>query len=197
MKKILILLGIPGSGKGTQSKRIAEKYNYTHISTGDLLRALDKDENARLEDKAELAKMKAGENVSDELIYRLAFARISKSLEEGKGVVLDGAIRNIAQAKRYHEFFEELGKTDEVRAIELRMRDDVSFDRLRSRLADGTGSGRADDTEEVLRERLKSQGNDALQPISEYYENQSVLVVIDGEEPIESVEQALQDVLEQ
>lgn len=196
MKKIVVLLGIPGSGKGTQAKKIAEQYGYGHISTGDLLRALDKDEHASEEDKVELAKMKAGENVSDDLIYRLAFRKISENLDAGKGVVLDGAIRNPDQAERYQTFFAELGVEDEVLAIELSMKDEVSFERLASRLADGTGSGRDDDTEEVLKERLKIQGNAALAPIAEFYKEKNVLVQLDGEQNIEEVEAALKATLE-
>ena len=66
-------MGAPGSGKGTQAKKIAEKYNYGHISTGDLLRALAENPEAPEEDKKMLEDMKAGKLVSDELIYKLAF----------------------------------------------------------------------------------------------------------------------------
>ena len=73
MKHILIFLGPPGCGKGTQAKKIATKYNYGHISTGDLLRALANDPHGDAEDKKLLEEMKAGKLVSDDLIYKLAF----------------------------------------------------------------------------------------------------------------------------
>lgn len=187
MKKIIIFLGIPGSGKGTQAKRLARECGYAHISTGDLLRALDLDESANPADKAELARMKDGGVVSDDLIYRLSFAEMEKYLNEGRGIVLDGAIRNVAQAERYQAFFEEHGAAREVAAIELAMADDVSFERLRSRLRDGSGAGRADDTPDALRERLKHQGNTSLTPIASYYERLGVLSRVDATKSVEDV----------
>ena len=96
-------MGVPGSGKGTQARKLVQKYNYGHISTGDLLRALDNDENADKQDKQKLADMKAGKLVADDLIYKLAFAEMDKYLDAGQGVILDGAIRNVEQAKKYQE----------------------------------------------------------------------------------------------
>lgn len=196
MKRIIILLGIPGSGKGTQAKKIAQTYNYAHISTGDLLRALDKDEDAPEEDKIELAKMKSGGFVADELIFRLAFREIQTQLEKGNGVVLDGAIRNVPQAERYQAFFEELGVEHEVLVVALMMSDEVSFARLESRLKDGTGSGRADDTREALTERLKLQGNIPLAPIIEFYKERGVLTSVDATKSIEEVNTEVEHILE-
>ena len=112
MKKVIILLGIPGSGKGTQAKLLVQKYGYGHISTGDLLRALQADAKADAKDKQMLADMKAGKLVADELIYKLAFAEMEKYLNAGNGVVLDGAIRSVEQAKAYQQFFADKAVTD-------------------------------------------------------------------------------------
>ncbi len=196
MKRIIILLGIPGSGKGTQAKRLAGAYGYGHISTGDLLRALEANQNPDNEDKKEFAKMKAGGVVSDELIYRLAFAEIQTYLEKGVGVVLDGAIRNVDQAMRYQAFFAEHGVADSVVAIELSMSDEISFARLASRLADGSGSGRADDTPEALKVRLQHQGNGAIQPIAEYYHALGMLQRVDATKPIDEVYKEIVRVLD-
>ena len=76
MKKIIILMGVPGSGKGTQARILKQKFNYGHISTGDLLRALDADPDGDFDDKKMLADMKAGKVVADDLIYKLAFKEI-------------------------------------------------------------------------------------------------------------------------
>src|SRR3989338_1147823 len=124
MKKIIILMGVPGSGKGTQAKKIAKKYNYGHISTGDLLRALDNNQSADPEDKKKLAEMKAGRLVADDLIYKLAFREMDGYLDAGRGVVLDGAIRNVEQAKKYQEYFVGKKLKDEVLAIEVALSDE-------------------------------------------------------------------------
>jgi adenylate kinase family enzyme len=174
---------------------LAKDYGYGHISTGDLLRALDADDQADPADKKELAIMKAGGIVSDELIYRVAFAEIQKYLAAGTGVVLDGAIRSVSQAERYQTFFTEHGVADEVLAIELRMSDEIAFSRQASRLADGSGAGRADDTPEVLRERLKHQGNASVAPIAEYYEQMGTLKIVNGENTIDEVCQEIVNVL--
>ncbi|MEK7084174.1 MAG: nucleoside monophosphate kinase, partial [Patescibacteria group bacterium] len=129
MKKIIILLGIPGSGKGTQAKKIADRYGYGHVSTGDLLRALDVKEGHSASEEIELKKMKSGGIVSDELIFRLAFQAVQGFFDQGKGVVLDGAIRNENQASRYQNFFEDHGMADAVIAIELHISDEDSFAR--------------------------------------------------------------------
>lgn len=133
MKRIIILMGVPGSGKGTQAKKLALKYNYGHISTGDLLRTLDANSNGDPEDKKKLAKMKAGKLVSDELIYKLAFGAIDKYLNDGQGVVLDGAIRNVEQAKRYQEYFVNKNLQGEIVVLEIKLSDETSFNRLTKR----------------------------------------------------------------
>lgn len=133
MKKIIILMGVPGSGKGTQAKKIAQKHGYGHISTGDLLRALDVDPNGDPEDKKKLEEMRLGKLMPDELIYRLAFKEMDGYLDAGKGVVLDGAIRNVEQAKKYQEYFVNKNLQDEVVVLEIKLSDETSFNRLTKR----------------------------------------------------------------
>lgn len=196
MKKIIILLGIPGSGKGTQAARIAETYGYGHISTGELLRALDKNPNLSEEDRTALEDMKRGVLVPDELIYRLAFAEMDKYLDAGSGVVLDGAIRNVSQAERYQRYFTEKGLTNDVLALEIHIADETVMERLRIRLA-SEGAVRADSTPEAMQKRLEQQGNQAIQPLLDFYRDCGLLVSINGEPPIENVSQAVRSVLEQ
>ena len=112
-------MGPPGSGKGTQAKKIATRYGYTHISTGDLLRTLQKSQMIVPDEQQALEEMKAGRLVPDWLIYRLAFRAIETSLAGGKGVVLDGAIRNVPQAEAYDRFFVEKHLADEVFVLEI------------------------------------------------------------------------------
>jgi adenylate kinase len=146
MKKIIILIGPPGSGKGTQAKIIAQKYHYGHISTGDLLRALATNNNVANDEKEALENMKKGELVPDWLIYRLAFNKIDEYFKNNQGIVLDGAIRTVEQAKKYFEFFQSLfapmdtkpeaGKQkviSKMLAIEVSLSDEESFNRLTKR----------------------------------------------------------------
>lgn len=195
MKQIIILLGIPGSGKGTQAHMLCEQLQYGHISTGDLLRAIDADPNALKEDKAMLADMKAGRLVSDEFIYRIAFNAIKQYLDHGQGVVLDGAIRTVAQADRYQQFFTELGMADQVIAIEIALDDDSAIERIMSR-ARTTGGAREDDKPEVITQRMEAQGNSAIAPIRAYYRDLGILQTVDGTNTIASVKAEIEAVLD-
>ncbi|MBI2437061.1 MAG: nucleoside monophosphate kinase [Candidatus Magasanikbacteria bacterium] len=219
MKKIIILMGVPGSGKGTQAKKMVAQYGYGHISTGDLLRALDTDENAPAEDKHMLVDMKAGRLVADTLIYKLAFAEIEKNLDAGKGVILDGAIRNLSQAQKYDEFFAEKNLSHEVLVIEMALSDETSYSRLANRrVCNACGhilpftpetqkmsdcpdcSGelvtRQDDNPHVIQKRIAEQGNIVIKPILDYYRDQGVLVTIDAEKSIEEVDEEIRGVVE-
>jgi len=209
MKKIIIFLGVPGSGKGTQAKKIVSKYNYWHISTGDLLRALDKNEQADPEDKQMLADMKAGKMVADTLIYKLAFQEIKKYLDQGRGVVLDGAIRNREQAKTYQQFFQEQGVADEVDVIEIAITDEESINRALTRrkyaemgkpvpaveVSKESGiveAPRKDDDPEILKKRIEEMGNIALTPIIDYYKEIVNITSIDGTNTIDEIEKELE-----
>jgi adenylate kinase len=193
MKKIIILLGVPGSGKGTQAKQISELYGYIHLSTGDLLRALDADPDADPADKAKLAEMKAGKLVSNDLIYKLAFKKIESALANGQGVVLDGAIRSVDQAEAYEAFFTEHDMSDNVIAIEIAIPDEEIMRRLEARVA--SGASRADDTPEVMQKRIAEQGNTVLQPIAHYYDKLGVLARVDGRKSIPEVRNDIEKIL--
>lgn len=195
MKRIVILLGVPGSGKGTQAKRIVEKYQYAHISIGDLLRALEADPAADPADKAKLAEMKAGKLVTDDLVYKVGFAAVQKSLTAGAGVVLDGAIRTLDQAIAYEKFFADHGWEGDVIAIEIALDDVEIMKRLASRVANGTT--RADDTPEAMRRRIAEQGNTALRPIADYFASFGFLKKVDGTKSIEDVGKEIEEILEQ
>lgn len=218
MKKIVVLLGIPGSGKGTQASFITEQFGHRHISTGVLLRRLDADPAADPADKAKIAAMKSGHLVDNELIYRLVFREIAQEIAAGRGVILDGAIRNLEQAEQYQKFFETSGLANEVQAIHLAMPDEVSIERLSHRgvcsqcnfIITHSGSGeletrcpkcqgpivkRPDDEPAVVRERLRDQGNAALKPLVDFYADHKVLATIDATEDIEHVAAAITKVL--
>ncbi len=218
MKKILIFIGPPGSGKGTQAKLLAKKYGYKHISTGDLFRALSEDETATEKEKQALEEMKSGKLVSDWLVYNLAFKEIKKNLESNVGVVLDGAIRSLEQAKEFQKFFEENNWGEEIQAIEVSLSDDESFNRLAKRRicskcgeiipylsttkdlsdcpkCDGELIYRQDDSEEIIKKRIEEQGNISLYPIVNYYKNLGSLKSVDGNQAIEIVEKQIENIV--
>ena len=217
-KKILIFIGPPGSGKGTQAKLLAKKNGYKHISTGDLFRTLASDQNASEKEKQALEEMKAGKLVPDWLVYSLAFEEIKKNLDMGVGVVLDGAIRNLEQAQEYQKFFEENGWGNEAQAVEVALSDEESYDRLTKRRicskcgeiipylpatkdlvsCPKCGGGlvlRKDDSEEVIKERIELQGNKTLKPILDFYSKIDVLNKVDGMKNITEVEKEIQEVI--
>ena len=163
--------------------------------------------------------MKAGKLVSDDLIYKLAFAKMKEYLSHGQGVVLDGAIRNVAQAKKYDSFFADIDMTSEVVAIEMTLSDETSFKRLTKRkvcnvcgnilpyseenekklTCDECGGElivRSDDNPETIKKRIVEQGNAALAPIVSYYEKQHVLVTVDAERDIDVVDDEICEILE-
>lgn len=212
--KIIILLGVPGSGKGTQAKRLKDQFGYAHISSGDLLRALDADPNGNLEQKKMLSDMKAGKLVSDSLIYDLVFGEIEKQAEAGKDMVLDGVVRSVDQAKKFDEFFVQKGLSEKVMVIEFTSSDETSFKRLTKRkicsqcghiipyspendvktVCEKCGGNlvvRADDTPEVIQKRIREQGNAVVAPIREYYKQTGNYIAVDAEQNIEGMEKDL------
>lgn len=217
-KKIIILLGVPGSGKGTQARLLARDLGMVQISTGDLLRALEADPNADATDLQKLSEMKAGRLVADELIYKLAFAEIEKHVSAGKTVVLDGAIRSVIQAKAYDDFFASKGWDNEVMALELAMSDELSLARLTKRRVckacghimpyspenekltacpdcGGELMVRSDDNEETIMKRIAEQGNAKVRPVADYYAEAGRLVQVDGSRDINVVDAEVRQIL--
>lgn len=215
MKKIIIFIGPPGSGKGTQAKRIVEKYGYGHISTGDLLRSFQTKKDLAVDEQAALSAMKFGGLVPDWLIYRLAFTAAKESLDAGKGIVFDGAIRNLEQAQEYEKFFEKEHLANQVVVVDITLSDEESLYRLTTRQVcvvcgaiipasekiiqcpkcGGVLTVRADDDEVVVKNRIKVQGNDALAGIRAFYQNLGILKIVDGAQTIARVESAIDAVL--
>lgn len=170
--KNIVIFGAPGSGKGTQSAKLIEKYGLNHISTGDVLRA-------EIKKGTELGKTAAsyidkGNLIPDDLMVSI-LASVYDSFGDHKGVIFDGFPRTIPQAEALKKMLDERG--DRVAAmIEL----DVPEDELMKRLIlRGQQSGRADDNEETIKKRLVVY-HSQTQPLIEWYKNEGIHYHIDG-----------------
>ena len=153
----VVLLGPPGAGKGTQAVKLAEKLEVPHLSTGDLFREnIANGTKLGLEAKRYLD---AGDLVPSELTNELVDDRLSKP-DTNSGFILDGYPRSVQQAKALDDMLERRGTALDA-VLEFRVPEDVLFERLRSR-------GRADDTDDVIRNRMNVY-RDETAPLIEYY----------------------------
>jgi adenylate kinase len=153
----VVLLGPPGAGKGTQAEKLEQKLGIPQISTGELFRRnIGDGTKLGLEAKRYLD---AGDLVPSELTNQLVDDRLNDPDVAG-GFILDGYPRSVQQAKALHEMLERRG-TDIDAVVEFRVSEDELFERLKAR-------GRADDTEDVIRNRMKVY-RDETAPLLEYY----------------------------
>ena len=168
----LVLLGAPGSGKGTQAARLKEHLQVPHISTGDLLRAeVAAGSPLGLEAKEVMAR---GELVSDAILLGMLEDRFSRPDTAG-GFILDGYPRNLAQADALDGLLTRLKQPFDY-AVQL----DVAMELLVERIAGrAKAEGRADDSPESVRTRLKIY-DDQTAPVIEYYRQHGQLTVVDG-----------------
>ena len=168
----LVLLGAPGSGKGTQAARLREHLQVPHISTGELLRAAVA-AGTELGRKAK-AVMEAGALVSDEIVLGMLEERLTAG-DTGGGFILDGYPRNLAQANALDALLARLGQPVDI-AVQL----DVDADKLIDRLAGrAQAEGRADDSPDAVRNRLAVY-NEATAPVVDFYRNAGRLACVDG-----------------
>ena len=176
----LILFGPPGSGKGTQSERLIEKYGLLHLSTGNILREeITKQTKLGLEAKSLMDK---GQLVPDSVVIGMIDAALDAN-PGAKGFLFDGFPRTVAQAEALDELLQR--KNSQINSfIAL----DVSREELVSRLLNrGKTSGRSDDTnEEIIRARLIEYENKTA-PVAGYYERQGKLEHIIGEGSIDQI----------
>ncbi len=156
----VVLLGPPGAGKGTQAVKLAEKLELPHLSTGDLFRE-NIGNGTELGLKAK-RYLDAGDLVPSELTNELVDDRLTKP-DTDAGFILDGYPRSVTQAKALHDMLERRGTAlDGV--LEFRVPEDVLFERLKSR-------GRADDTDEVIHNRMNIYRAETA-PLIEYYSSE-------------------------
>ena len=179
---IIILLGPPGSGKGTQAKFIKNKLSIPHLSTGDMLRKA-------VQQKTLLGKkvkdiMANGELVSDQLVLEIIVDRISQN-DCANGFILDGYPRNITQAESLDLILKDVNRNiDKILFL------DVDFDVLQSRIETRSSENideiRADDTADILVKRLKEYQIQTA-PLGQYYSGDKKLKKINGMNSISQV----------
>jgi adenylate kinase len=156
----VVLLGPPGAGKGTQAQKLAEKLGIPQISTGELFRHnIENGTKLGLEAKRYLD---AGDLVPSELTNSLVDDRLTNP-DTANGFILDGYPRSVEQARALHEMLERRG-TDIDAVVEFRVSQDELLQRLK-------GRGRADDTDEVILNRMKVYREETA-PLLEYYSSE-------------------------
>jgi len=168
----LVLLGAPGSGKGTQAARLTGHLQVPHISTGNLLRA-EVAAGSRL-GLAAKEVMARGELVSDEILLGMLEARFSREDTRG-GFILDGYPRNLAQASALGELLARIRQPMDA-AVQLEVPTELLVERIAGR---AQAEGRADDTPESVRTRLKVY-EEQTAPVVDYYRQRGLLSVVDG-----------------
>lgn len=208
--KVVILLGPPGSGKGTQAVRLTKELKIPHISTGDLFREnISKDTELG---KRAKSYMNAGKLVPDEVVLDMLFDRVSKPDAEN-GYLLDGFPRTVPQAEALEKHL--AGNTDLI-VLDLEVPDEIIFKRAEGRLTckscgnihnryfsppakesvcdkcEGELFQRPDDKAEVVEERLRVY-HDQTQPLVDYYDKKGLLKRVDGTKSPDEVFESLKE----
>ncbi|CDN94276.1 MULTISPECIES: adenylate kinase [Agrobacterium tumefaciens complex] len=190
----LIFLGPPGAGKGTQAKRLTDKYGIPQLSTGDMLRAAV---SAGTEiGKRAKAVMDAGGLVSDDIVNQIVSERI-EAPDCAKGFILDGYPRTVPQAKALADNMRKKNLALDA-VIELKVDEEALIRRIENRVAETVAAGgtvRSDDNPEAFRKRL-TEYREKTAPLSNYYSEQGELVTLDGMADVDAVTEAIERVLE-
>ena len=214
MDKIIVLIGAPGAGKGTQARLLQERKGIPQISTGDMFREMKTLDSPLALEVQEI--MKSGKLVSDEITYRIVQDRASRPDIDGT-YVLDGYPRTAVQAQQLEKLASEQGR--EIKAIEVDVPKDELFRRLTGRRTcpvcgeiyniysippksdnvcdlhpDAQLSHRSDDNEESVRTRLETYETTTA-PLLDYYERTGRLVKIDGTGEVEDIYRELESAI--
>lgn len=183
----LVLLGAPGSGKGTQAKLLKKEFNIPHISTGDLLRAAVAAKSAL--GLAAKEVMDKGQLVSDEIVLGMLNERLAQD-DAKVGFILDGFPRNLVQADMLDKLLAEINMPAQ-HAILIAVDPEEVVSRIAKR---ATEEGRADDKEAVVRDRIKIY-EDQTAPVVDHYKNHEVLSEVLGQGAIDQVQHRILSVL--
>ncbi len=215
LKRALIFLGPPGAGKGTQAKRVAQRYGVLHLSTGDMLREAVQRETQ----VGKMAKpiMERGELVPDEIVTAMVEERVARPDCAG-GFVFDGFPRTLPQARELDQILARHGWGKPL-VVDFHVAPEVLIRRLSGRWTCSVGGEiynvhdrppkvpgicdhdggklvqRSDDRPEVVKDRLAAYERQT-KPLAEYYRRQGVLHVVDASASMEKVDRALSGILE-
>jgi len=183
----IVILGAPGSGKGTQAAMLVQHLDIPHISTGALLRnAAKKGTELGLKAKAITDQ---GELVPDEIMDGIIEERLSRA-DVANGFILDGYPRNVPQAKSLDEMLERLGKP-----VEEALHIDVDPEQIIKRIAKrAKEEGRSDDTEKTVRNRMRVYAEQTA-PVGDYYEERGLLTRVLGDGDKDEILQRILSVL--
>jgi adenylate kinase len=185
----VLLLGVQGSGKGTQAKRLADEYGLAHIATGDMLRVAMADGTPLGQRVKPIYD--AGELVPDDLMIELIRERL-QAPDTGDGFILDGFPRTMAQADALDSMLSEIDRPLTV-VLELQVPDDVAVERLRKRAVE---EGRSDDTPEAISKRIALY-NQETKPLVSHYRLAGNLVGIHGDRSENEVFGEIQQAVDQ
>ena len=177
---IIILLGPPGAGKGTQAKKICESKKLFHFSTGDILRN-------EVKQKSSIGKkiesiINAGKLVSDDIILDIVEKIISDEFSKNKGILFDGFPRNLDQANSFEKLLEKKKKKINL-VLHLVIEKDEIIKRIQKRQEE---ENREDDNIEVLKSRIDVYLQETT-PLIELYKKKNILKILDGMQSIEKV----------
>lgn len=199
-----ILLGPPGSGKGTQAKKLAEKIGAVYFGTGDLMR--EESEKGTELGQQFTAIMKSGGLVKDELVEKFVDSKLEE-IDVTRGVVFDGYPRTVGQAEHLKNFFQQKS-IEQPKVLNLVVKSESIINRMLTRricqncgkiYQDAEGQGltscdfcqgqlvpRHDDDPETVTKRVEVY-NERTAPLIEFFKKQGILINVDGEPPIEEV----------
>ncbi len=176
----LVLFGAPGSGKGTQSEKLIDRYGLYHISTGEVLRD-------HIKRQTELGKtadkyISQGQLIPDELMIGILDEVLDNEAKDKPGVIFDGFPRTIPQAKALKELLRKRG-TELHAVVGLEVPDEELVERLINR---GKMTGRADDNPETIEKRLNVYHTQTI-PLRDYYLDEGKYLKIDGMGDIDGI----------
>jgi adenylate kinase len=213
MSKIIVMIGAPGAGKGTQARLLSEKYGYPQISTGDILREMAQADTPLGKEIKET--LESGKLVSDQILAEIISDRTSRE-DCRNGVILDGYPRTLEQARKLEELAANQKK--EILLVRIGVQEDLLFKRMTGRricsrcgeiyniysrppkregYCDLDGAPllqRSDDAPETVSRRFEAY-RVATAPLVDYYRETGRLIEIDGDRPVEEIFKQISDII--